>query len=56
MIDYLLLAGLVMFLFSIPFYVRNRSRLEEKGFEVKQILIDSVIAIILICILLFVVG
>jgi hypothetical protein len=56
MIDYLLLAGLIMFLVSIPFYVHNRSTLEEKGFEVKEILIDSAIAIILICILLFFVG
>jgi hypothetical protein len=56
MIDYLLLAGLIMFLVSIPFYVHNRSTLEEKGFEVKEILIDSAIAIILSCILLFCVG
>jgi hypothetical protein len=54
-VDLILVAGLVMFVVSIPFYLKNRTTLEEKGFPVKQILIDSAIAIFLIILLLFVI-
>lgn len=51
---YVLIAGLAVFIVSIPFFIKNREQLEERGFQVKQILINCVIGIILLVILLIV--
>lgn len=51
---YVLIAGLVVFTVSIPFFIRNRELLEERGFQVKQILINCIMGIVLLVILLIV--
>jgi heme/copper-type cytochrome/quinol oxidase subunit 4 len=47
-IEYLLMVGIIVFIVSIPFFMYNRENLEEQGFQVKQILINCVLGIILL--------
>jgi uncharacterized membrane-anchored protein len=55
-IDIVLIAGLVVLVLSIPFLLKHQTELEEKGFEVKRFLIQTVIIIVWLVLLLFVLG
>ena len=55
-IDIILIVGLVVLLLSIPFLLEHRAELNEKGFEVKRFLIQTVIIIVWLVLLLFVLG
>jgi len=55
-IDLFLLIGLLVMIGSIPYFLSYRKELEEKGFEVNQFLIRTVVVIIAIILALFVFG
>lgn len=55
-VDIVLIVGLVVLVLSIPYLLQRRTELEEKGFEVRWFLIQTIVIVVWLVLLLFVLG